>query len=87
MDLVWTIIGALFAGIIIGPLGRLVVPGKQDMGLFPTIAAGAVGALAGGFLAQLLGVGDTRGFDWIELGLQVASAALAVVGYLSLAKK
>ena len=29
-----TIIGALFAGIIIGPLARLVMPGKQDIGIF-----------------------------------------------------
>jgi uncharacterized membrane protein YeaQ/YmgE (transglycosylase-associated protein family) len=87
MEFVWTIIGALFAGIIIGPLARLVMPGKQDIGLFPTIGAGAVGALVGGFIAQLLGVGDTGGIDWIKLALQVASAAAAVVGYLSLTKK
>ena len=35
-----TIIGALFAGIIIGPLARLVMPGKQDIGIFATIVAG-----------------------------------------------
>jgi uncharacterized membrane protein YeaQ/YmgE (transglycosylase-associated protein family) len=87
MEFVWTIIGALFAGIIIGPLARLVMPGKQDIGLLPTIGAGAVGALVGGFIAQLLGVGDTGGIDWIKLALQVASAAAAVVGYLSLTKK
>jgi uncharacterized membrane protein YeaQ/YmgE (transglycosylase-associated protein family) len=87
MEFVWTIIGALFAGIIIGPLARLVMPGKQDIGLFATIVAGAVGALVGGFIAQLLGVGDTGGIDWIKLALQVASAAAAVVGYLSLTKK
>jgi uncharacterized membrane protein YeaQ/YmgE (transglycosylase-associated protein family) len=87
MEFVWTIIGAVFAGIIIGPLARLVMPGKQDIGLFPTIGAGAVGALVGGFVAQLLGVGDTGGIDWIKLALQIAAAAAAVVGYLSLTKK
>lgn len=87
MDWFWTIIGALFAGIIIGPLARLVMPGRQDIGLFATIIAGAVGALVGGSIAQLLGVGDTGGIDWIKLFLQIASAAAAVAGYMAIAKK
>lgn len=87
MDWVWTIIGALFAGIIIGPLARLVMPGKQDIGLLATIIAGAVGALVGGVIAQLLGVGDTGGIDWIKLFLQIAAAAAAVAGYMAIAKK
>jgi uncharacterized membrane protein YeaQ/YmgE (transglycosylase-associated protein family) len=81
-----TIIGALFAGIIIGPLARLVMPGKQDIGILATIGAGAVGALVGGGIAQMLGVGDTPGIDWIKLALQVGSAALAVFGLLAIRK-
>lgn len=87
MDWVWTIIGALVAGIIIGPLARLVMPGKQDIGLGATILAGALGALVGGVIAQLLGVGDTGGIDWIKLILQIAAAAAAVAGYMAIAKK
>lgn len=45
-----------------------------------------MGALVGGGIAQLLGVGDTAGIDWIKLALQVGAAALAVVGLLSLKK-
>lgn len=87
MGWIGTIIGALFAGIIIGPLARLVLPGKQDISMFGTIAAGAVGALVGGSIAMALGVGDTRGFDWIRLALEVAVAAAAVTGYIALTKK
>jgi uncharacterized membrane protein YeaQ/YmgE (transglycosylase-associated protein family) len=87
MGWVWTIVGALFAGLIIGPLARLVIPGKQDISLFGTIASGAVGALVGGSVAQLLGVGDTAGIDWIKLALQVGAGALAVFGYMSLTRK
>ena len=87
MEWVWTIIGALFAGIIIGPLARLVMPGKQDISLFGTILSGAVGALLGGAAATLLGVGDTSGIDWIKLVLQVAAGALAVTGYIAITKK
>ncbi|MGB7983290.1 MAG: GlsB/YeaQ/YmgE family stress response membrane protein [Candidatus Nanopelagicales bacterium] len=82
-----TIIGALFAGIIIGPLARLVMPGKQDISLPLTIVAGAVGALVGGAVAQLLGVGDTSGIDWIKLFLQIAAAAVAVGGVIALRSK
>ncbi|MDQ1248974.1 MAG: hypothetical protein QG597_3348 [Actinomycetota bacterium] len=85
MGIVWTIIGALFAGIIIGPLGRLVVPGKQDISLIMTIVVGAVGALVGGFVATLIGVGDTSGIDWIKLGIQVVVAAICVVLYVKFA--
>ena len=87
MDWFWTIVGALLAGVIIGPLARLVLPGKQDISLIGTILSGAVGALVGGAIAQLLGVGDTAGIDWIKLALQVASGAVAVTGYIALTNK
>ena len=82
----WTIVGALIAGIIIGPLARLVLPGKQNISLGMTILVGAVGALVGGFIAQALGVGDTSGIDWIKLLIQVAVAAVAIVLYGSMKK-
>ena len=82
-----TIIGAVFAGLIIGPLARLVLPGKQDISVLGTILSGAVGALVGGLLAGLLGVGDTKGIDWIQLILSLAAGAAAVTGYIAITKK
>lgn len=76
-----TIIGGLIAGIVIGPLARLALPGKQNISLPMTIVVGAVGAIIGGFIAQALGVGDTSGIDWIKLVIQVAVAAVAIVVY------
>ncbi|MCB0916588.1 MAG: GlsB/YeaQ/YmgE family stress response membrane protein [Actinobacteria bacterium] len=87
MGWVWTILGALLAGIIIGPLARLVVPGKQNISIFMTIVVGAVGALVGGLIATWLGVGDTSGIDWIKLGIQVIVAAICVVLYVNLTGK
>ncbi|MFO7547743.1 MAG: GlsB/YeaQ/YmgE family stress response membrane protein [Acidimicrobiia bacterium] len=77
-----TIIGALIVGVIIGPLGRLVVPGKQNVSLGITILIGAAAALVGGFIAQALGVGDTAGIDWTKLAIQVALAAVGVLLYV-----
>jgi len=69
------IISALVIGVIIGGLGRLVLPGRQRIGLLATLLVGIVAALAGTLVASVFGVADTPGVDWIELGLQVAFAA------------
>jgi uncharacterized membrane protein YeaQ/YmgE (transglycosylase-associated protein family) len=66
---------ALIIGIIIGALGRLVLPGRQKIGFWLTLLVGIVAALLGTLVAGLIGVDDTPGVDWIELALQVAFAA------------
>ena len=71
------IISAIVVGLIIGALGRLVVPGRQDLSIWVTIAIGIVAALIG-LIASALGVGETSGIDWIKLIIQVALAALGV---------
>jgi uncharacterized membrane protein YeaQ/YmgE (transglycosylase-associated protein family) len=73
------IISAIVVGLIIGALGRLVVPGRQDMSIWLTIAIGIVAALIGSLIAAALGVGSTSGIDWIELFLQIALAAVGVI--------
>jgi uncharacterized membrane protein YeaQ/YmgE (transglycosylase-associated protein family) len=83
MDWIAIIIGALLAGLIIGPLARLVMPGRQDIGILGTIVAGAVGALVGGIVAQLLGVGATDGIDGIKHLLQVVAAVVAIALWLA----
>jgi uncharacterized membrane protein YeaQ/YmgE (transglycosylase-associated protein family) len=72
------IITALIIGLIIGALGRLVVPGKQNIPIWLTLLIGVVAALLGTLLAGAIGVAETRGIDWIELALQVGLAAVGV---------
>jgi uncharacterized membrane protein YeaQ/YmgE (transglycosylase-associated protein family) len=72
------IIMALIVGLIIGALGRLVVPGKQNIPIWLTIVVGIVAAFIGTFIARALGVADTRGIDWIELIVQIIVAAIGV---------
>ncbi|WFE33461.1 GlsB/YeaQ/YmgE family stress response membrane protein [Micromonospora sp. WMMD975] len=69
---------AIIIGLIIGALGRLVVPGKQDIPIWLTLVIGVVAALLGTLVAGLFGVDDTAGIDWIELALQVIFAAVGV---------
>lgn len=80
-ELLSTLIGGLLAGLIIGPLARLALPGKQDISLIMTVVLGAVGAIVGGFVYQALGGGETSGIDWIKLLIQVVVAAAVVAIY------
>jgi uncharacterized membrane protein YeaQ/YmgE (transglycosylase-associated protein family) len=73
------IITAIVIGVIVGVLGRLVVPGKQPIGMLVTILVGIVSALIGTWLARQLGIPTaTSGVDWMELLVQVIVAALGV---------
>jgi uncharacterized membrane protein YeaQ/YmgE (transglycosylase-associated protein family) len=73
------IITAIIIGAIIGALGRLVVPGRQPIPIWLTILIGIAAAIVGTIIANALGVGVTRGVDWIELLIQVVLAALGVM--------
>lgn len=73
------IISAIIVGLIIGALGRLVVPGRQSIPIWLTLVIGIVAALVGTALAAGIGVAETGGIDWIELFLQIALAAIGVV--------
>ena len=75
---VWMLIVSLIAGVIFGPLARLVLPGKQNISLGLTILGGGIGAFAGGLIAKALGVKDTSGPDWIQYLIQIACAAVVV---------
>ena len=74
------IIGFLIAGLIIGALARLLMPGKQKIGLLWTLALGVAGSLIGGTIANAIGTGDI--WELNVIGFCVAllsSVALLVV--------
>ena len=73
------IISAILIGLVIGILGRLVVPGKQHIPIWLTIVVGIAAAFLGTALARALGLPTaTKGIDWIELLVQVVLAAVGV---------
>lgn len=74
------IITAILIGLVIGALGRLVVPGRQPIPIWLTIVVGIVAAFLGTLLARALGIATaTSGIDWMELLVQVVVAAIGVV--------
>jgi uncharacterized membrane protein YeaQ/YmgE (transglycosylase-associated protein family) len=73
------IITALIVGLIVGALGRLVVPGRQSIPIWLTMVIGVVAALLGTVIANAIGIStDTAGVDWGELLVQVIVAAVGV---------
>jgi uncharacterized membrane protein YeaQ/YmgE (transglycosylase-associated protein family) len=51
------IIGWIIIGLIAGALGKLIMPGDDPGGIIVTILLGIAGAVVGGFLAGLIGLG------------------------------
>lgn len=73
------IISAIIVGLIIGALGRLVVPGRQPVPIWLTLIIGIVAAFIGGFIASALGYGNANGgIPWILIIIQVVVAAILV---------
>ena len=72
-----SIIYFILMGLVIGGLARLLLPGRQKIGILLTILLGVVGALAGGIVASWLGtgrVGNMNGIGFIVA--LIASVAL-----------
>jgi uncharacterized membrane protein YeaQ/YmgE (transglycosylase-associated protein family) len=70
------VISAIVVGLIIGALGRLVVPGKQDIAIWLTIVVGIIAALIGSAIAGALGVGTV-----LTVIIQVLLAAGGVYAF------
>ena len=79
------VINAILIGIVVGVLGRLIVPGRQPIGMLVTILVGIVSAFIGTAIARAIGIPTvTNGIDWLELLVQVIVAALGVALVASL---
>lgn len=67
-------IGFLVAGLIIGALARLLLPGRQRIGLALTLLLGVIGSLIGGTIANAIGSGDIWELNVIGFLAAVAAA-------------
>ena len=66
------VISWIILGLIAGFIGSKIV-NKTGSGMFMDIALGVVGAIVGGFLASLLGIGGVT-------GVNIGSIIIAVIG-------
>ncbi|HVD63319.1 MAG TPA: GlsB/YeaQ/YmgE family stress response membrane protein [Lapillicoccus sp.] len=76
-----TIIGAIILGAIIGALGRLLVPGKQNISIIVTIIIGIVANVVVTWIVTALGYQNQSGIAWIPLILGAIVAAIIIVLY------
>lgn len=75
----WALLSTIVVGLILGALGRLVVPGKQRIGLLGTVGAGLSGSILGGFLGQhVLDIGHV-----LTVLLELGVAAVVVVALVT----
>ena len=75
-------LGAIIIGAVIGALGRLLLPGRQPIGILWTILVGIVAALIGTLIVGSMR--DTNGIDWVEVAVQVILAVIGVAAVASM---
>lgn len=71
------LLSALLVGLVVGALARLILPGKQAIGVLATIAVGILAALIGTWLTNQMGIGNAEGYDLFEF---IAQLVLAMIG-------
>ena len=86
--MLWTIISAIIGGLIIGALARLIMPGKQNIGLLMTIVLGILGSLIGSWLTYQLGYNNSNGgWEVIPFIFGIIVAAILIAIYVSVTGK
>jgi uncharacterized membrane protein YeaQ/YmgE (transglycosylase-associated protein family) len=83
--MIGSIILAIIVGAIIGVVARLVMPGKQNIGMIMTVVLGAVGGLIGSAVAAQFGYHNANGgVAWIPFFIGVGAAVILIAIYESL---
>jgi len=72
-------IGFLVFGLVVGALARLLVPGRQHLGLLTTLLLGVVGSVVGGVVANALGTGDVFELNFLGSVVAIATAIVLIV--------
>ncbi len=83
-----SIIGAIIVGAIIGALGRLILPGKQNISIVMTIIIGIVASLIGGLILGFTAYNNNNGgIPWLSLIVGAILAALGIMAYGRMSNK
>lgn len=83
--MIGSIVLAIIVGAIIGVVARLVMPGKQNIGMIMTVLLGAVGGLIGSAVAAQFGYHNANGgIAWVPFLIGVVVAILLIAIYQAL---
>ena len=72
------ILSWIVVGLIAGALARLIMPGRDPMGIIATILLGIVGSIIGGLVSWAIWGSDTRGFQPAGLLLSIVGAIIVL---------
>jgi uncharacterized membrane protein YeaQ/YmgE (transglycosylase-associated protein family) len=78
VGLAFSLLWLALTGLVIGALGRLILPGRQDISLLATALVGIAASLLGGILANIFDVGSI-----IEFLVAVVLAAVGIALFAS----
>ncbi|SFO68333.1 Uncharacterized membrane protein YeaQ/YmgE, transglycosylase-associated protein family [Actinomadura madurae] len=80
IDMLTTILWFIVVGAVIGALARLIVPGRNPIGILLTILVGIAGSILGGVIADALGAGTIVA---IVFAVLIAAAGVAALTTLN----
>ena len=81
--MIGTILGAIIVGLIVGALARLIMPGKQSIGVIMTILLGALGSFIGTWVTYKLGyTNENGGFEIIPFLVGIIVAVILIAIYV-----
>lgn len=75
-------VGFVVAGLVIGALARLLLPGDQKIGVIATVLLGLGGSVIGGVVANALGTGDIFELNMLGFVVSVISA-IFLIGFVA----
>ncbi|HWC21211.1 MAG TPA: GlsB/YeaQ/YmgE family stress response membrane protein [Flexivirga sp.] len=91
MDLIMLglVISLVIIGLIAGAVARLLVPGRQHIGILATIVLGIIGSFIGGFLGYLIFHKDSQNGFFQPSGIigSIIGAVIALLIYLSVGSR
>jgi uncharacterized membrane protein YeaQ/YmgE (transglycosylase-associated protein family) len=83
--MIGTIVGAIFVGLIVGALARLILPGKQNIGVIMTILLGALGSFIGSWVTyRLVYASDKGGFELTAFLVGIIIAVVLIAIYVGI---
>jgi uncharacterized membrane protein YeaQ/YmgE (transglycosylase-associated protein family) len=86
--MIGSIILAIIVGAIIGVVARLIMPGRQRIGMIMTVLIGAVGGLIGSAVASAFGYHNANGgVAWIPFFIGVVVAVILIAIYEAVTRR
>jgi uncharacterized membrane protein YeaQ/YmgE (transglycosylase-associated protein family) len=83
--MIGTIVGAIFIGLVVGALARLILPGRQNIGVIMTILLGAIGSFVGSWVTyRLISTANQGKFELTAFLVGIIVAVILIAIYVGL---